>query len=37
VTYYGIEKPGMNYAKRFRAKKPAPIPSDSKPVTAATG
>jgi peptidoglycan/LPS O-acetylase OafA/YrhL len=31
VTYYGIEKPGMNYAKRLRAKKkasaalPAPV------------
>jgi peptidoglycan/LPS O-acetylase OafA/YrhL len=31
VTYYGVEKPGMNYAKRLRAKKkattakPAPV------------
>jgi peptidoglycan/LPS O-acetylase OafA/YrhL len=37
VTYYLVEKPGMNYAKRFRAKKPGPIQSDPKPVTAATG
>ena len=31
VTYYGIEKPGMNYAKRLRAKKKASVP---KPVPA---
>jgi peptidoglycan/LPS O-acetylase OafA/YrhL len=31
VTYYGIEKPGMNYAKRLRAKKKATAP---KPVPA---
>ncbi|MDT5070573.1 MAG: hypothetical protein QOK02_6728 [Mycobacterium sp.] len=32
VTYYGIEKPAMNYAKRLRAKKKASI---AKPVPAA--
>jgi peptidoglycan/LPS O-acetylase OafA/YrhL len=31
VTYYGVEKPGMNYAKRLRAKKKA---SDAKPAPA---
>jgi peptidoglycan/LPS O-acetylase OafA/YrhL len=35
VTYYGIEKPGMNYAKRLRAKKNASAPTDAKPVPAA--
>jgi len=32
VTYYGVEKPGMNYAKRLRAKKKA---STAKPAPAA--
>jgi peptidoglycan/LPS O-acetylase OafA/YrhL len=32
VTYYGVEKPGMNYAKRLRAKKKASV---AKPVPAA--
>src|SRR5882757_4988457 len=32
VTYYGVEKPGMNYAKRLRAKKKA---STTKPAPAA--
>lgn len=27
VTYYLIEKPAMNYAKKLRAKKPAPVSS----------
>lgn len=31
VTYYGIEKPGMNYAKRLRSKKKAQR-QDPKPV-----
>jgi peptidoglycan/LPS O-acetylase OafA/YrhL len=31
VTYYGVEKPGMNYAKRLRAKKKA---SAAKPAPA---
>jgi peptidoglycan/LPS O-acetylase OafA/YrhL len=32
VTYYGVEKPGMNYAKRLRAKKKASV---AKPAPAA--
>jgi peptidoglycan/LPS O-acetylase OafA/YrhL len=35
ATYYGIEKPGMNYAKRLRAKKKASAPTDAKPAPAA--
>jgi peptidoglycan/LPS O-acetylase OafA/YrhL len=34
VTYYGVEKPGMNYAKRLRAKKKASVPTDPKPAPA---
>jgi len=36
VTYYGIEKPGMKYAKRIRAKKVA-IPHDPKLAPAVVG
>lgn len=32
VTYYGIEKPGMNYAKRLRAKKKAVPAAVAKPA-----
>jgi peptidoglycan/LPS O-acetylase OafA/YrhL len=37
VTYYGIEKPGMKYAKRLRAKKKAAVPHEPKlaPATVA--
>ncbi|MDT5302780.1 MAG: hypothetical protein QOG79_6022 [Mycobacterium sp.] len=34
VTYYLVEKPGMNYAKRLRAKKKASVPTDPKPAPA---
>jgi peptidoglycan/LPS O-acetylase OafA/YrhL len=34
VTYYGIEKPGMNYAKRLRAKKKASIAKPAPAVVA---
>jgi len=34
VTYYGIEKPGMNYAKRLRAKKKASVSTEPKPAPA---
>jgi peptidoglycan/LPS O-acetylase OafA/YrhL len=37
VTYYLIEKPAMNYAKRVRAKKPPSMPSDAKLAEAAKG
>jgi peptidoglycan/LPS O-acetylase OafA/YrhL len=37
VTYYLIEKPAMNYAKRIRAKKTASIPSDPQLAAAAKG
>jgi peptidoglycan/LPS O-acetylase OafA/YrhL len=37
VTYYGVEKPGMNYAKRLRAKKKHSVPPDAKPVPAVVG
>ena len=32
VTYYGIEKPGMNYAKRLRAKKKTAPTAVAKPA-----
>jgi peptidoglycan/LPS O-acetylase OafA/YrhL len=34
VTYYGIEKPGMKFAKRIRAKK-VTVPHDPKLVPVA--
>jgi peptidoglycan/LPS O-acetylase OafA/YrhL len=37
VTYYLVEKPGMNYAKRFRSKNKPLIPGEPKPVAAAKG
>ncbi len=37
VTYYLVEKPGMNYAKRFRSKNKPPIPGEPKPIAAAKG
>jgi peptidoglycan/LPS O-acetylase OafA/YrhL len=35
VTYYGIEKPGMKYAKRLRAKKKVPHDPKLAPATVA--
>jgi peptidoglycan/LPS O-acetylase OafA/YrhL len=35
VSYYLIEKPGMNYAKRLRAKKKASVSTEPKPAPAA--
>ena len=37
VTYFGIEKPAMNYAKRLRAKKASSIPSEPTLAAAANG
>jgi len=37
VTYFGIEKPAMNYARRLRPKKASAIPSDPKLAEAARG
>jgi peptidoglycan/LPS O-acetylase OafA/YrhL len=37
VTYFGIEKPAMNYARRLRPKKASAIPSDPKRAEAARG
>jgi peptidoglycan/LPS O-acetylase OafA/YrhL len=34
VTYYGIEKPGMNYAKRLRAKKKTTVAKPAPAVVA---